>query len=97
MPLIALTNAQLAFGMRPPLDGANLLLDKGQRLGLIGRDGAGKSSLLSVLAGQQVLDNDPKGAAAEQARCEEIDGLLLEELERWEALVSKTQAEKTAF
>jgi len=57
MPLITLKNAQLAFGTHPLLDGADLLLDKGQRLGLIGRNGAGKSSLLKVLAGQQALDD----------------------------------------
>jgi ATP-binding cassette subfamily F protein uup len=57
MPLITLTNAQLAYGTHPLLDGANLLLDKGQRLGLIGRNGVGKSSLLKVLAGQQALDD----------------------------------------
>ncbi len=57
MPLISLSNAQLAFGTHPLLDGADLLLDKGQRLGLIGSNGAGKSSLLKVLAGQHALDD----------------------------------------
>ncbi|NLR75492.1 ATP-binding cassette domain-containing protein [Leeia aquatica] len=57
MPLLSLENASLAFGHWPLLDGANLLLDRGQRLGLIGRNGAGKSSLIKVLAGEQVLDD----------------------------------------
>ncbi|WP_018151647.1 ATP-binding cassette domain-containing protein [Leeia oryzae] len=57
MPLITLDNAQLAFGHWPLLDGANLVLDKGQRIGLIGRNGAGKSSLLKVLSSQQMLDD----------------------------------------
>ncbi len=57
MPEVILKNAQLAFGHHPLLDGADLILEAGERVGLIGRNGTGKSSLLKVLAGLQVLDD----------------------------------------
>lgn len=57
MPLIALDNASLAFGLAPLLDGVSLALEPGDRIGLIGRNGSGKSSLLKVLAGQIDLDD----------------------------------------
>jgi ATP-binding cassette subfamily F protein uup len=56
MSLITLREAQLAFGERPLLDGAQLTVLAGERLGLIGRNGTGKSTLLAVLAGQLPLD-----------------------------------------
>ncbi|MEO8278345.1 MAG: ATP-binding cassette domain-containing protein [Ideonella sp.] len=57
MALLSLSNAQLAFGHVPLLDGAGFSLEGGERLGLIGRNGAGKSSLLKVLAGLEKLDD----------------------------------------
>ncbi|HEU4708046.1 MAG TPA: ATP-binding cassette domain-containing protein [Methylophilaceae bacterium] len=57
MPLITLDQASLAFGHYPLLDHANLQLDAGERIGLIGRNGAGKSSLLKVIAGEMKLDD----------------------------------------
>ncbi|HEV2285610.1 MAG TPA: ATP-binding cassette domain-containing protein [Steroidobacteraceae bacterium] len=56
MSLITLRGAQLAFGERPLLDDAQLTVLAGERLGLIGRNGTGKSTLLAVLAGQLPLD-----------------------------------------
>ncbi|MDR1350826.1 MAG: ATP-binding cassette domain-containing protein [Zoogloeaceae bacterium] len=56
MPLLKLENASLAFGHAPLLERVDFLLDAGERVGLIGRNGMGKSSLLSVLAGQRALD-----------------------------------------
>ena len=44
--LIQLLGAVLAFGDLPVLDGADLTLSSGDRVGLIGRNGAGKSILL---------------------------------------------------
>jgi ATP-binding cassette subfamily F protein uup len=55
--LIALKDAELAFGLTPLLDRASLALDDGDRIGLIGRNGTGKSSLLAVLAGKLPLDD----------------------------------------
>jgi ATP-binding cassette subfamily F protein uup len=55
--LIGLKDAELAFGMTPLLDRAAFAVDEYDRIGLIGRNGTGKSSLLSVLAGRMALDD----------------------------------------
>ena len=57
MALITLLKAQLAWGDLPLLDGADLAVEAGERIGLIGRNGTGKSSLLSVLSGRTALDD----------------------------------------
>ena len=57
MPLLTLTNAHLAYGHVPLLDGAAFSLDDGERVALIGRNGAGKSSLLKILAGLERADD----------------------------------------
>jgi ABC transport system ATP-binding/permease protein len=57
MPYITLENASLAYGLTPLLDHAAFLLDPNERVGLIGRNGTGKSSLLKILAGEARLDD----------------------------------------
>jgi ATP-binding cassette subfamily F protein uup len=57
MPLLILQDAELAFGLHPLLDRAALTVDEGERIGLIGRNGTGKSSLFEVLAGRADLDD----------------------------------------
>src|SRR5436190_5628198 len=57
MPLLTLANADLAYGDLPLLDRASFALEERERIGLIGRNGTGKSSLLGVLAGQLALDD----------------------------------------
>ena len=57
MALITLSDAHLAYGDLPLLDEAALSIEPGERVGLIGRNGTGKSSLLSVLAGKQLLED----------------------------------------
>ncbi|MCC7136571.1 MAG: ATP-binding cassette domain-containing protein [Nitrosomonas sp.] len=57
MPHITLENACLAFGHHALLDHTALQLDPGERVGLIGRNGTGKSSLLRALAGEIKLDD----------------------------------------
>ena len=57
MPHITLDQACLAYGLTPLLDHADFQLDPGERVGLIGRNGTGKSSLLKVLAGVSKLDD----------------------------------------
>ncbi|AWG35642.1 ATP-binding cassette domain-containing protein [Alcaligenes aquatilis] len=55
--LISLTDVQLAFGHHPLLDHADLVIQKNERIGLIGRNGAGKSSLLKILDQRQAPDD----------------------------------------
>ena len=57
MPLIVLEKAELAFGHVPLLDRADLSIEAGERIALIGRNGAGKSSLLRILNGTGMLDD----------------------------------------
>lgn len=57
MALITLIDAQLAFGHVALLDHAQLSLETGERIGLIGRNGAGKSSLLKILGGLAKADD----------------------------------------
>jgi ATP-binding cassette subfamily F protein uup len=57
MALITLLNGQLAFGHVPLLDKTDFALETGERIGLIGRNGAGKSSLLKILGGLEKLDD----------------------------------------
>jgi len=57
MPLFTLADAELAYGDVPLLDRASLAMDAGERIGLIGRNGTGKSSLLGILAGRTALDD----------------------------------------
>jgi ATP-binding cassette subfamily F protein uup len=57
MALITLLNAQLAFGHVALLDHTGFSLEEGERIGLIGRNGTGKSSLLKILAGLEKPDD----------------------------------------
>ncbi|HZY16985.1 MAG TPA: ATP-binding cassette domain-containing protein [Ramlibacter sp.] len=57
MALITLSDAQLAFGHVPLLDHTDFALESNERVGLIGRNGAGKSSLLKILGGLERVDD----------------------------------------
>jgi ABC transport system ATP-binding/permease protein len=55
--LITLNGVHLAYGHHPLLDGADLAIQASERIGLIGRNGAGKSSLLRLLDGRTLPDD----------------------------------------
>jgi ATP-binding cassette subfamily F protein uup len=55
--LLSIDNAELAYGLHPLLDRASLTVTQGERIGLIGRNGTGKSSLLRVISGLAPLDD----------------------------------------
>ena len=57
MALITLLNAQLAFGHVALLDHTDFALESAERVGLIGRNGAGKSSLLKIIGGMEKPDD----------------------------------------
>src|SRR5690349_14855145 len=51
VPLLQLSEVSLAYGHVPLLDHADLVVEPGEHIGLIGRNGTGKSSLLRIVAG----------------------------------------------
>ena len=56
MPLLTLDNVSLAFGHLPLFEHADLRIEAGERIALIGRNGSGKSSLLRVISGEGAPD-----------------------------------------
>ncbi|MBF8223679.1 ribosomal protection-like ABC-F family protein [Halomonas sp. 328] len=56
MTLLRLEQLQLAYGPQVLLDGAELVLEKGERLALVGRNGTGKSTLLKLVSGEILPD-----------------------------------------
>ncbi|SDM21439.1 ATP-binding cassette, subfamily F, uup [Modicisalibacter muralis] len=56
MTLLRLEQLQLAYGPQVLLEGADLVLEKGERLALVGRNGTGKSTLLGLVAGDNLPD-----------------------------------------
>jgi ATP-binding cassette subfamily F protein uup len=63
MALLTLSRGQLAYGHVALLDAVDFALDAKERVGLIGRNGTGKSSLLRVLAGATALDEGQRWVA----------------------------------
>ena len=70
---LTLQNAELAFGDQPLLDHTDLTIADGERIGVIGRNGTGKSSLLKVVAGQDKLDDGSRTV---------MDGLVIAYVEQ---------------
>ena len=52
MALLSAQDLAIAFGGPPLLDDASLHIERGERVGLLGRNGEGKSTLLRIIAGQ---------------------------------------------
>ncbi|MCB1704978.1 MAG: ATP-binding cassette domain-containing protein [Halioglobus sp.] len=57
MPLLRLDSAHLQYGTQVILDQVSLSITKGEKLGLLGRNGTGKTTLLKVLAGELSADS----------------------------------------
>src|SRR5687768_3854728 len=57
MAQLSAQNLRIAFGGRPLLEDASLQIERGERVGLLGRNGEGKSTLLAVLAGKLEPDD----------------------------------------
>ncbi len=54
--LVSLERATVVFGTTTVLDGVSTGVNTGQRIGVVGRNGGGKSTLMRVIAGEQPLD-----------------------------------------
>ena len=87
MPLLTLAEAELHYGDLPLLDRAALAVEAGERIGLIGRNGTGKSSLLSVLTGTVALDDGV---------LKKMDGLKIVRVEQ-EPVVPENSDEKLVY
>jgi len=85
VPLFTLAGAELHYGDLPLLDRAALAMEAGERIGLIGRNGTGKSSLLGVLAGQVSLDD---------GELKKMDGLKIVRVEQEPAVPEHSGVER---
>ena len=56
MPLVSLDHIRMAYGHLPLLDDASLLIEAGERVCVIGRNGTGKSTLLQIISGDVIPD-----------------------------------------
>ena len=66
MTLLRLSDAELHFGTQVLLDNLNLTIARGERLGLLGRNGVGKTTLFRVLTGEQQIDDGERWRARRQ-------------------------------
>ncbi len=57
MALITMRDVKIAFGGAPVLDGANLRIERKERVGLVGRNGCGKTTLLRLVEGGLAPDS----------------------------------------
>ena len=56
MPLLRLDKISIHFGSHVLLDAVDLTVNKGTKIGLLGRNGAGKTTLMKIIAGSMMPD-----------------------------------------
>lgn len=78
MLLFRLSNLSLAFGDHPLLDKADLTIHKGERIGILGQNGAGKSTFMKLLNGQ-ILPDTGELYRAQEIRVAYLDQSLPEQ------------------
>jgi ATP-binding cassette subfamily F protein uup len=78
MLLFRLSNLSLAFGDHPLLDKADLTIHKGERIGILGQNGAGKSTFMKLLNGQ-ILPDSGELWRAQEIRVAYLDQSLPEQ------------------
>ena len=57
MALVSLNEIQFSYGGRPLLESVTLQIERGERVGLVGRNGSGKSTLMKLISGELSPDN----------------------------------------
>ncbi len=82
MSLVRLENVTKRFGGEPILDGVDFRVEKGEKIGLIGRNGSGKSTVFRLITGGL----DPDGGRVERMRKARI--ACLEQLPQLDASLS---------
>ncbi len=55
--LLSANEIRLTYGYQTLLDGVTLAVSAGEKTGMVGRNGCGKTSLLKILTGQQMADS----------------------------------------
>jgi ABC transport system ATP-binding/permease protein len=85
MALLAMQDVNIAFGGPPILDGASLTIDKGERICLLGRNGAGKSTIMKLLdgtmspdSGEVIRQTGVSVTRLEQEVPEDLDGAIFD-------------------
>ncbi len=57
MSLLAVNNVRHSYGTHIVLDGATVSIEPGEKVGLVGRNGSGKTSLMKIITGQLKADS----------------------------------------
>lgn len=57
MALVSLNEIHFSYGGRPLLENVSLQIERGERVGLVGRNGSGKSTLMKLISGELAADD----------------------------------------